>query len=338
MKSDLAKVLHEVAGRPMILRVVERALALRPARVVVVVGHQAKDVEQTVRRGFSDKRLAFATQRQRLGTGHAVLAAKRALSDFSGDVLILSGDVPLVTAPTLRDFVAGHRKSRAHLTAMSFFPDDPRGYGRIVRGPKDELVANVEERDATPGQKKIREANAGIYAVDAGALFDLLRRVGRANDQGEYYLTDIIALAVGRGLVCRAVATPAAWQTLGVNSRADLAAASAKVRAEILDAHMRAGVTIVDPAATYVDEDVTIGVNTVLHPQVTLSEGARVGSGCVIGQGCVVNGGSVGDGARLDPYVVLHDVPVLAGGHVPSFTVIDGKAARGARKRRGDIA
>jgi UDP-N-acetylglucosamine diphosphorylase/glucosamine-1-phosphate N-acetyltransferase len=229
MKSDKAKVLHEVLGRPMILHVVEKALAIGPERVVVIVGHQASDVKRVVKTHFRSKRVRFALQKVRLGTGHAVLAAKRALAGFDGDVLILSGDVPMFRAETMRRAVDHHGRAGADLTVLTFRAADPAGYGRIRRGRGGRLLGNVEHRDASPEDLKIDEVNSGIYVVNKAVLFRLLSRIGRNNNQGEYYLTDIIALAAAEGLICRAERLANAEEACGINTLDDLARAEAAV-------------------------------------------------------------------------------------------------------------
>ena len=230
MKSRKAKVLHELGGRPMICHVLEKVLLLSPERIVVVVGHQAEAVREAVARHFPNVDIGFVIQGERLGTGHAVLAAQGELSDFTGDVLIIPGDVPLMRSETLRALAEKHRDEKSELTVLSFIAQDPTCYGRILRGPGGELAGNVEERDATAAQRAIREVNSGFYVVEKGLLFRLLSKVGRANDQGEYYLTDIIALAVEDGRRCGVVILSDPAEAKGINTKADLADAAAAIR------------------------------------------------------------------------------------------------------------
>jgi len=230
MKSPKAKVLHELGGRPMICHVLEKVLPLSPERIVVVVGHQAQAVRKAAALHFPNVDIDFVIQGERLGTGHAVLAAQDAHSGFEGDVLIISGDVPLMRAETLRTLAEKHREEKSALTVLSFIAEDPTGYGRILRGPAEELAGTVEERDATAAQRAIREVNSGFYVVEKELLFRLLSRVGRANDQGEYYLTDIIALAVEDGRRCGVVTLSDPAEAKGINTKADLADAAAAIR------------------------------------------------------------------------------------------------------------
>ncbi|MCZ7583278.1 MAG: NTP transferase domain-containing protein [Deltaproteobacteria bacterium] len=227
MKSDKAKVLHELAGRPLVAHVLAEAFRLSPERVVVIVGRQAPLVRKILETRFPGKPIAYALQKQRLGTGHAVRKAEAKLRDFDGDVLILSGDVPLLRAKTMRSFVAAHRKAGAALSLLSFAPAKPRGYGRILRHRDGTLAGIVEERDATPAQKRLREVNSGVYCVEARTLFRLLRKVGRKNNQGEYYLTDIVELAQAEALPCLAGGDVAEGELLGINTPEDLARAQA---------------------------------------------------------------------------------------------------------------
>ena len=222
MKSDKAKVLHELCGRPLICHVIDCARPLGAERIVVIVGHQADEVKKAVAENMPGVRISYALQTVRLGTGHAVMAAKDALEGFSGDVLILSGDVPLLRTETLEKFIGDHGTEHADLSVLTFNPQDPQNYGRIIRGPSGELLANVEKRDASPEQLAIREVNSGIYIVDKDLLFRLLSQVKNENDQKEYYLTDIIALAVAQGRKCRAQSLDDPAEAQGINTIEEL--------------------------------------------------------------------------------------------------------------------
>jgi bifunctional UDP-N-acetylglucosamine pyrophosphorylase/glucosamine-1-phosphate N-acetyltransferase len=294
MKSDKVKVLHEAAGRPIAFFPIRAALALDASPVVVVVGHQAASVEQELTRQFAGAPIRFALQAEQLGTGHAVLCAQEALRGFDGSVLILAADVPLIRAETLRKLVAA--KERADVALLTCRAKDPKGYGRVVRGPDGTVAKIVEEKDASAEERKIAEVNASIYLADARFLFAALRGVTRSNAQGEYYLTDIVA----RG---RAVAVEAEESEVsGINDRAQLARSAAQLRERRNAQLMKDGVTLVDPAVTYVEEGVEVGADTVLEPMVSLRGKTRVGRGVQVGQGCVIVDSELADGAQILPY------------------------------------
>ncbi|MCB9475804.1 MAG: bifunctional N-acetylglucosamine-1-phosphate uridyltransferase/glucosamine-1-phosphate acetyltransferase [Deltaproteobacteria bacterium] len=327
MKSDKAKVLHEVGGRPMIAHVLDQVAPLRPAKAVCVIGHQADAVREAVEADPPKYEVDFAVQKQRLGTGHAVAQTKAALRGFDGPVLILSGDVPLLRPETIKRALAEHNKGKYTLTALSFFAGDPTGYGRILRDASGDFCGIVEHRDATPEQRDIDEVNGGIYLVDAKTLFRLLGKVQNDNDQGEYYLTDIVGLAQGEGLRLSAVPLEDEAEAMGVNSRVELAQAEAVLRERILLRHMRAGVTIVDPSATYVDAHTAIGADTVLHPGATLRGRCKIGAECVIENGAILTDCVLGAGVHVEPYAVLENVRLKPGETVEAFLRLKNPAA-----------
>ena len=302
MKSAMPKVLHPIAGRPMAQHVVDAAAALSPANTVVVYGHGGDQVRAAV----TGERLQWAEQAEQLGTGHAVA---QALPHLNEDVvLVLYGDVPLIRPDTLRDFVA--RVTDRTLALMTLELDDPAGYGRIVRDEQGQVTRIVEQKDASDEQKRIREINTGILACSRRFLNDSLPKLSNRNAQGEYYLTDLIAMAVDAGMEVVTEQPAHAWEVDGVNDRVQLARLERvyqRVRAEAL---MRDGVTLLDPARLDIrgqvttGTDVTIDVNVVLEGRVTLGEGVRIGPNCVIrdasiGAGTVVEANSVIDGAEV---------------------------------------
>ncbi|MDD2310813.1 MAG: NTP transferase domain-containing protein, partial [Desulfuromonadaceae bacterium] len=227
MKSGLIKVLHPVAGAPMIAWPVEAAREAGADTIVLVIGHQASAV-QSVFRGAADIRCAM--QEEQLGTGHAVACALDALAGFRGTVLILCGDTPLLRAETLKKLLAFHRDKQATVTVLTTIMDDPYGYGRIVRGTAGVVARIVEQKDASPEEQEIREINSGIYCIDSGFLYANIKGLGNDNAQGEYYLTDLLAVAVRKGLTCLALQTPDADESLGVNDRVQLAEAGRLLR------------------------------------------------------------------------------------------------------------
>lgn len=308
MKSQHAKVLHEVCGRPLATFPVRRALEVGADPVVVVVGHQAEAVQAAVAAALPDPALRFAVQREQLGTAHAVLAAREALGAHRGPVAILSGDTPLLTAATLRAVVDARARAGAGVALGVMTLADPHGYGRVIRDAAGRPARIVEEKDASEAEKRVGEVNAGLYCVEGAFLWEALARVGSANAQREFYLTDLVALAAaGPGVV--AVEVPA-LEAAGVNDREELARAGRALTARFASELMRSGVTIEDPARFDVDEGVTVGPDTVIEPGVRLRGRTRVGAGCRIGQGSILADAVVEDGATVKPYSVVEEAVI----------------------------
>ncbi|MFO0582863.1 MAG: bifunctional UDP-N-acetylglucosamine diphosphorylase/glucosamine-1-phosphate N-acetyltransferase GlmU [Anaeromyxobacter sp.] len=304
MRSNRAKVLHEAAGRPLAYFPVSRALEAGAAPVVVVVGHQAEAVEAALTAVLPGAPLRFALQTEQLGTAHAVRSAQAALEGHRGRVLILSGDTPLLTTATVQAVLAG-LDGGAKLSMGTMRLPDPRGYGRIVRDAAGRAQRVVEEKDASPAERAIAEVNTGLYAVDAEFLWASLGKVGAANAQREYYLTDLVAMAAAAGGAAT-VEVPAE-DASGVNDREELARAGRRLVRRIASALMRSGVTIEDPDRFDCHVDVAVGADTVIEPNVRLLEGTRVGAGCRVGAGTILYRTEVADGANLLPYTVARE-------------------------------
>jgi bifunctional UDP-N-acetylglucosamine pyrophosphorylase/glucosamine-1-phosphate N-acetyltransferase len=315
MKSALAKVLHRAGELSLIERVLRTADALEPSTIVVVVGHQAEDVQRAV---GTRPGLRFARQEPQLGTGHALLQAESHVAGARGTLILLSGDVPLLGPDTLRRLVDHHLSRLAAATVLTAIVDEPRGYGRIVRDGSV-VAAIVEEKDASADERLIREINSGIYAFDLEPLFGALKSLGSNNAQREYYLPDLVRMYRARGLVVEAVTLENPREILGVNSRRELADVSAILKSNRNEELMAAGVTIVDPASTWIGPDVTVGADTVLHPNVFLEGKTTIGSGCVI-HACVrlVNT-TVEDRAVINNFCVITDSHVGAGAQLGPF-------------------
>ncbi|HUM09793.1 MAG TPA: bifunctional UDP-N-acetylglucosamine diphosphorylase/glucosamine-1-phosphate N-acetyltransferase GlmU [Myxococcaceae bacterium] len=304
MRSETAKVLHPILGQPLAAWPVGRALALGCSPVVAVVGHQGERVHTALEARFPGQPLRFATQAEQRGTADAVRAALGALDGVSGPVLVLYGDTPLLGESTLRALVDAFRRGSAPLALVSTVAPDPTGYGRVLR-VSGRITGIVEEKDCTPDQQSIREVNAGVYAIDAPFLRQGLAQLRPANAQGEYYLTDLVALAAQRGEVASVSAE--LEDTAGVNDRADLAACARVLRERINLEHMRAGVTMHDPATVTIEPEVTIGPDTVIEPGVSLRGKTRIGRGVTLGQGSIFTSTEVGDGTTVLPYSVATD-------------------------------
>jgi bifunctional UDP-N-acetylglucosamine pyrophosphorylase/glucosamine-1-phosphate N-acetyltransferase len=301
MRSRQPKVLHQLCGRPLIGYALRTARSLAD-RIALVVGPDSDAVKQAAGAGIN-----FVEQAERLGTGHAVRQA-RGVSD-RGAVLVLPGDAPLLSAETLERLIQHHRASGAAATLLTAIVEHPAGYGRILR-QHGRVQGVIEDRDATDDQKRIAEINTSVYCFDGGRLWPALDHVRADNDQGEYYLTDVVGILARGGARIEAITTPDPAECLGVNDRKQLAALAAIQRRRILDRLMVQGVTVIDPATTYVDDTVTIGPDTVVHPNVSLQGSTSVGADCVVDTGCRLTDSRIGDGVLLRPYCVLTEAIV----------------------------
>jgi bifunctional UDP-N-acetylglucosamine pyrophosphorylase / glucosamine-1-phosphate N-acetyltransferase len=328
MRSPLPKVLHPICGRPLVVWPVRAALDAGAHRVVVVGG------PDRALAGRLPAGVALATQPDARGTGDAVRCAAAHL-ERDRPVVVLAGDVPLVTSTTIGALVASHRESGAAATMMTTRLEDPAGYGRVVRDDRGDVVRVVETKaagDATLAQLAIREVNTGVLCFDGGALLDVLDRLADDNAQGEVYLPDGLPLlrAAGHRIAAHVVDDHAAC--LGVNDQADLAQVRAIAQRRILDAHLDAGVTVVDPARTVVDADVEIGAGTVIEPGCQLEGATSVGGGSRIGPHATLRDARVGDGARV-LHSVLEDCTVDAGASVGPYAHVAAQAGSRTVKR-----
>ena len=319
MKSQLPKVLHKIGGLTIIERVLRTAAALQPESITMVVGHGADDVKRSLAKR---RQLQFVTQEQQLGTGHALLQARAHLEGKNGTVVLLSGDVPLLTVDSLKSLLAPQGEAAAAATVITANFARPFGYGRIVRTAAGKVSKIVEERDTTSAQKAITEINSGIYAFDLAPLFAALDTIGTANKQGEYYLPDLVAIYRKQK---RAVAT---WtvqngdEIRGINSRTELAEVSTMVRQQKNEELMAAGVTLIDPATTYIDADVVVGPDTVIYPCVFLEGSTKIGSACEIHSGARIVNSTIGDRVCVRNHTVVADSTVEAGAFLGPFAHI----------------
>jgi bifunctional UDP-N-acetylglucosamine pyrophosphorylase/glucosamine-1-phosphate N-acetyltransferase len=301
MKSARPKVLHRVAGVPMIEHVLGAAGTLRPRSTTLVVGHQADVLRAAL---LTHPHVSFVVQEPQLGTAHALLTTEAALRGATGTLVLLSGDVPLLSANTLKTLIDRHDTAGAAATVVTAFVDEPHGYGRIVRSG-EQIARIVEERDASPDERAIHEINSGIYAFALDGLFAALRGIASENAQGEYYLPDIVALYRKRGLGVGTFTVTNADEIRGINSRIELAAVSRIVRQTKNQSLMAAGVTIEDPATTYVDPHVEVGPDTIIHPGVSLEGTTTIGSGCEIHSGVRLVDSRVGDRVTIHNHCVI---------------------------------
>ncbi len=302
MKSERAKVLHEIAGRPLLFYPLLAAKAAGCHRIAVVIGHQGDEVEAAL----SDRQVECVRQTEQLGTGHALLCARETLTGFSGNLLLLCGDVPLLTAETIGQLLALHRRESAAVTVLTANLPDPQGYGRIVRAGED-VVAIIEQKDASAEQRALCEINTGTYVFDAEFVFSILPQLGKENAQGEYYLTDVVAAAVAAGRKTRAHCLSDSSEALGINDRVQLAEAARLMRERINRKLMLDGVTLIDPAVTYVDADVEIGSDSLLEPGVIIRGKTRIGRNCIVESGVRIDGSQIADRAHLKNGSVIEE-------------------------------
>ena len=332
MKSGTPKVLHGIAGRRMLDYVLAAASSLSPASIRVVIGHQG----DAIRKSYADTPIRFVVQEPQLGTGHALLQAEPQLRGATGSVLLLSGDVPLLTASTLARLAAQHHADGAAATVLTATVNHPHGYGRIVRS-EGRIARIVEERDASPAERQIAEINAGIYAFDLGPLFEAIAGIAAQNAQGEYYLPDLVGIYRRQGLGVSTVTVSNPDEIRGINSRRELAEAGAIVRQLKNEELMAAGVTLVDPATTYIEPGVLVGADTIIHPNVYLEGRTVIGQACQIHAGtrivdstigdrvtvrnyCVITESSVAENAVLGPFAHLRPSShVMDGAHIGNF-------------------
>jgi bifunctional UDP-N-acetylglucosamine pyrophosphorylase/glucosamine-1-phosphate N-acetyltransferase len=315
MKSALPKVLHRIAGLPMIEYPLAAASSLSPRSVTIVVGHQA----ETLRAALANRSsLTFVVQEPQLGTAHALLTVSQVLENATGTLLLLSGDVPLLTAQTLKTLVDCHLSRNAAATVVTAVVDNPLGYGRVVR--RGERIARiVEERDATPAERELREINSGIYAFALEGLFEALRQIATANAQKEYYLPDLVAIYSGTGRRVETVTVPNADEIRGINSRVELEEVGHIVRSIKNEALMEAGVTIEDSATTFIDRDVAVGSDTIIHPGVSLEGTTTIGVGCEIHSGARIVDSRIGDRVTVYNHCVIMDATVAENARIGPF-------------------
>ncbi len=291
MKSDRVKVLHPLAGLPMLAYPLDVARSLRPERLIVVVGFQGDLVREKLR---SDD-VIFADQEKQLGTGHAVQMARPHLLGFQGTVLILSGDVPLLKAETIKKFLAHHASHRCALSVLTAVLEDPKGYGRVFRDSEGALLRIVEDRDLRPGEEKIPEINTGIYLAETDFLLPALEDLRNENAQKEYYLTDIVSKASSQKRSVFPFLAEDPSEVMGINTRAELAKAARLLRERISGEHMIAGVTLIDPETAYIDRLVKIGRDSIIYPNCYLLGRTLLGAACVVEPGCKINDAQLGN-------------------------------------------
>jgi bifunctional UDP-N-acetylglucosamine pyrophosphorylase/glucosamine-1-phosphate N-acetyltransferase len=322
MKSDQAKVLHKIGGQTMLGLVLRAAARLNPEKIIVVVGHQADKVEAAARAALDPEmaeRLSFVLQTEQKGTGHAVITAREAFQNARGSLVVLYGDAPLVKTETLRQLIAAREAGHHGASLLTIDVKNPPAYGRIIRDREGRFQKIVEDRDCTPAQKAITEINPGFYCFDIAALIPALEKIRPINAQGEYYLTDVPELMMQAGRTVEAMLHADSDELAGANNRAEVAQLWKRLRGEILYRLMLDGVTIVDPDSTYIDANVQIGRDTIIHPQVIIEGRSRIGSNCEIHSWSHLVNAEIGDHCTINNSCVIVDSTLRAKNTVGPF-------------------
>lgn len=302
MRSPLPKVLHPVLGRPMVLRVADTARRAGLDRVVVVVGHGREEVIPVLERHG----LRWAVQEEQLGTAHALRCGMEALEEEPEELCVLLGDVPLVRSETVRDLLETRRATVSAITVLTTVPEDPAGYGRVVRsGEGDGVTAIVEDRDASPEQREIGEINTGLMAFDGDRVRELLDGIDTDNAQGEYYLTDAVSVAVDGGLGVTASLAADSREVSGVNTPVQLAACTEEQRRRVVSRHLAGGAVIPDPGTVWIEDGVTIAHGCFIGRLCRLSGTTSLGRNCVVGDGAILEDAELPDGSVVEPYTVM---------------------------------
>ena len=310
MKSKLYKVLHRICGKSMVDHVLTQVSQLDMDNIITIVGYGAEDVENEL-----GNRCEYVVQDQQLGTGDAVARAEGLLKDSDGETLVISGDTPLFTAATLKQLFEYHEQKKATATILTSQAPDPAGYGRIVRNNLGIVEKIVEQKDATSEEQGIHEINTGVYVFDNQALFEALHKINNDNAQGEYYLTDAIEVLKNEGRTIAAYKMANFNESMGVNDRVAQARATHIMQDRINRYHMKNGVTIVNPDATYIDSDIKIGQDTIIEPDVQLQNGTEIGSNCVIGAHSKISGSKIHDNVHVFSSVI-EDAEMMPGSDI----------------------
>ncbi|WP_309714605.1 bifunctional UDP-N-acetylglucosamine diphosphorylase/glucosamine-1-phosphate N-acetyltransferase GlmU [Armatimonas sp.] len=308
MRSKLSKVLHPVCGKPVLFHILDALAAAGAERRIVVIGHEGETVKARVEAAYAGQNIEFVWQHNPKGTGHAAQQAEEALANHEGSVLVVPGDAPLLSADVLSELLVAHTGGATLLSAVL---EDAGSYGRIVRAADGSVEAIVEAKDATPEQKQIREMNAAVYVFDSKSLFARLKNLTPNNAQGELYLTDVIGMTRAAGEPVRAVVAKDNNVTLGINTRVELADLNEILRKQLLKELMLSGVTVLDPATTYVEVGVMVGQDTVLHPGTHLRGATTIGEDCIIGPYTVITDSTVGNGCKVGPFAQLRGKAIL---------------------------
>ncbi len=319
MKSRLPKVLHKLMGRPIVSYVIEASQKAKANKILLVVGHQADLVKSTIGPDFE-----YVEQTRQLGTGHALMMAAEKLAGFKGDLLVLAGDTPFLTGPILRKLIQHHQSTHAAATLMTAVMDPPPAYGRIIRDASGHLIRIVEERDASPEEKKITEVNTSHYCFQAGKVLPLLSELNTQNDQGEYYLTDIIQILAQQDDKVETITTKDPNVLIGINSRAHLIECHQLYRKQIIQKWIAQGVTFLNPETVYIEPGVKIGQDTTIHPSTTLTGKTVIGKGCTIGPEVRLTDAKIGENCTTE-FSVIENRKIEDGAVIGPFAYLTGE-------------
>lgn len=333
MKSQQYKVLHPVLGKPMLSHVIDNLSLAEVDRKVIVVGHGAEKVKETI--GVRED-VEFVLQSEQLGTGHAVMMAENILKDEEGVTLVVCGDTPLITPTTLSNLIEFHRSQKAVATILTTDMGVPTGYGRIIRNINDEVVKIVEEKDADDDEKKVKEINTGTYCFDNQQLFKALKSIKNDNNQGEYYLTDVVEILKNQSQKVMAYKTLDSDETLGINDRVALAKASQILKRRVNESLMRQGVTLIDPENTYISVDSHIGRDTVVYPGTVIMGHNTIGENCILGPNTELTNVTVDNDVEIK-HSVVSDSTIGQNTTVGPFAHIRNHAQIGQRTRVGNF-
>lgn len=338
MRSGKAKVLHQLDGRPLIAHVCETAAKLDPANIFIVVGHQAEDVTDAVNTEFNDPRIKFVRQEKMLGTGDAVASAREVLKGRASTLLILSGDVPLISNETLTQLLAQHSAADAAATILTVTLDDPKGYGRVVRSHEGSFERIVEEKDASPAELEVDEINSGIYCFDTRKLFAALEKISNDNAQGEYYLTDVPGILKNEGETVALFLHNDPLEIEGVNDRRQLAEMERRLRERTIERLMlESGVTFTDPASVYISPQAAIGRDTVIYQNVAVEGRTTIGENCTIRPGTRISAAKIGNNVEIRDNCLIADSTINDNCIVGPMAHLRGNAEMAENSRVGNF-
>jgi len=303
MRSETPKVLHRICGKPLIYHILKQVKGLKPKNIFAVIGYKKEDVRDYLKADFPE--VKTVDQDRQAGTAHAVIMTRRYFPHMGSDVLVLSGDSPLLTAGTLESLIRIRSDNGLSAAILTSVVRDPLGYGRIIKDKRGRVVRVVEEADATAEEKKIDEVNSSIYCFDKNKLAENIGDIGKDNSQGEHYLTDIVGLLIDKGEKVGTFTVPDCHEAEGINDRYQLAAAEGILRGRINKRHMENGVTITDPCTAYIEDPVIIGADAVIGPSCFLRGDTEIGNSCSIGPFCQITGSRIGKGTTVNSSVII---------------------------------
>ena len=331
IKSDIPKVLHKVCGKEMVNHVIDNMRKANIEDVNVIIGKGA----ELVKEGTKERNVSYSLQEEQLGTGHAVKCATDFLKGKKGTVIVFAGDAPLTKESTIENLIKEHEENKNSATLLSAMVEDPTGYGRIIRDSNGDVLKIVEHKDCNEEELLVNEMNAAMYCFDIEELLNSLEKLSNNNNQGEYYLTDVIGILKDEGKKIGAVVTDYE-DTIGVNSRVQLAEAEEILRNRINNIHLNNGVTLIDPKATYIGVDVKIGKDTIIYPGTIIEGNTVIGSDCLIMQNCRIKDSKINDGATIESSVIL-DSEIGKNTTVGPFAYIRPESKIGEKARIGDF-